>query len=131
MFRTSVWKTALMILAVFAAGLTLGVVGTARSIQRAYRERMDPQNWQPRTEEWLRKELGLSSEQITAAEPDIRRYIQELIALRDDADADRKQVIGRFLKQLAPGLTPEQKQKLETLIREKQKPSSAAGLTAS
>jgi len=130
MFRPSFWKTALMLAAVFAAGLTLGAVGTARSIQRTYRERMDPQTWQPRTEEWLRKELGLSSEQITAAKPDIERYITDLVALRDDVDADRKQVIGRFLVQLAPRLTAEQKQKLETLIREKQKQSSAASLVS-
>lgn len=124
MFRWAVLKTVLILVVVFAAGVTLGVVGTARTIQKTFRERMDSRSWQPRTEDWLQKELGLGKEQIGQARPEIEQYVKELVELRDDVDHQRKQVIGRFLVKLSTQLTPEQNEKLAAMVRERQQQSS-------
>ncbi len=113
------WKVLLGLLVVFLAGITIGSVGTLRYVQKRYEERANPDNWGPRTMTWLRTELQLSPEQETQIRPSVDRTVGELVALHDKAETERKDIFLRMLVEVTQYLTPQQHEKLKSMLQDR------------
>lgn len=117
------WKTVAGLLVVFAAGAVIGGVGTIRIVQRAVADKMNAATWTPRTLQWLRQEAKLTPEQESLIRPSVEKMTQELIELRSEAEARRREIFGRTLIAAAVHLSPPQQELLRAAIREKERTS--------
>lgn len=121
------WKLLLGLLAVFLAGTATGSVGMRSWIMKRFEERVNPDNWGPRTMNWLRTDLELSTEQETRVLPSVDQAVGGLVALRDNTDRERRAILSRMLTEVAQHLTPSQRDQLRTLIQDMEHRRKAGG----
>jgi hypothetical protein len=112
------WKIVLGLLIVFVAGLAIGSAATVGVIQRAYRQRMDPGTWTPRTMAWLDRDVQISSSQAAQVRPIVENSMQEINELRLEANQRRKQIFGELFGKISKYLTEPQRARLEAAIRQ-------------
>lgn len=106
------WKTILLVLVVFVAGLFCGAAGAVRAIQREYRNKLDETTWVPRTLDWLRDAASLTREQETKVRPIVEAAIARMKELRDESEAERKGIVKDLLIAVALELPKEQQEQL-------------------
>jgi hypothetical protein len=114
-------------LVVFVAGIVVGGAGTLRLVQQRYEERMNPENWEPRTMTWLSQELELTPQQHEQVRPAVRQAVADLSAFSDRADEDRRAILGRMLVQVSQQLTPTQQDRLREMIQQSQAKQKTTG----
>lgn len=106
------------LLLIFVAGIVVGSAGTLRFVQKRHEERMNPQNWEPRTMAWLNQELELTPPQQDQVRPAVQAAVADLVQLRDRADKERRATLHQMLRQVFQHLTPTQQDKLQDMIRQ-------------
>ncbi|MBS0209173.1 MAG: hypothetical protein JSS27_09485 [Planctomycetes bacterium] len=114
------WKTIVGLLVVFTAGLLIGSALTVGAIQRTARERMNPDNWTPRTLDWLRSEAKLRPDQESAVRPLVERSMQEMRELRDESSQRWRAVVGKLLTEVMPQLDESQQEQLREAVKRSQ-----------
>lgn len=120
-----VLKTLLVLGIVFAAGIVIGGVGTARYIQREYRARLDQAGWTPRTMDWIRKSASLTEPQENEIRPVVDASIKKLAALQKTAEEERKLIVGELVMNVAEKLpSPQREQFAEACRAAAAKPSA-------
>lgn len=113
--RRVLWIGGLLV--IFVAGIVVGSAGTARFLQKRYEERVNPDNWEPRTMNWLTTELELTPQQQDQVRPAVQAAVAELVQLRDRIDNERRATLHQMLQQILPHLKPAQKEKLQDMTR--------------
>ncbi|MBL9082077.1 MAG: hypothetical protein JNK76_09750 [Planctomycetales bacterium] len=107
------WKTILLVLVVFAAGMFCGAVGTIRAVQRDIRNKLDETTWMPRTLDWLRGAANLTPAQEDKAKPIVESAVARLKELRRESEAERKSVVKDLLISVALQLPEDQQHQLK------------------
>ncbi len=111
------WRLALGLVIVFLAGLALGLFAGAFHARRVFIARHGP-HMAGRMREHLRHELHLTSEQFEKIAPMIDRSAKQLEEIRRESSGRVAETIDESRREMAPLLTPEQRERLERM-REK------------
>jgi hypothetical protein len=112
------WKVWLGLAVVFVAGLVIGSALTVGAIQRNYRERMNPENWTPRTLAWMGAELKLRPDQESAVRPIVEKSMTEMRAMRDETEQHWRTIVGKLLTEVAPQLDEPQREHLREVVKQ-------------
>ena len=123
------WKIIIGLLVVFVAGLAIGSATTVGLIQGAYRQRMDPATWTPRTLAWLERDVQISASQAEQLRPEVDKSMRQMNELRTETNERRKQIFGELFGEIAKHLTQPQRERLEAAIRKAVARQAAAEAT--
>ncbi len=111
------WRLALGLIVVFLAGLALGLFAGAFHARRVFVAHHGPL-MAGRMREHLRHELHLTSEQLAKIAPLVDRSAGQLEEIRRQSSRRVAETIDESRREIAPLLTPEQRERLERM-REK------------
>lgn len=107
-------KSIFALVAVFLAGLLIGVVGTRMAIRQTVRTALNqPDRIWARFERRLASDLDLTPEQRVKAEEIFATARQDLVKLRSEVRPRYRQILEKAQDDLAVLLTPEQREKME------------------
>lgn len=112
------WKTILGLVVVFAAGVLIGMVGTAGAIKKEFHHRMDSTTWAPRTLAWIAEAGGLTPSQEDKIRPDVESAVKQLVELRTSAEQERKAILASLFADVLPKLDPPQREKLTQAVKD-------------
>lgn len=110
------WRLVLALVVVFFAGVAVGVMGAAhhaRDVSAAHHS----MHFDDRMRDHLRRELKLTPEQFERVAPIVDEMSKRLEVIRDDTRKRVTETMGESHREIAPLLTPEQREKLEQMKR--------------
>ncbi len=110
------WRLVLALVIVFCAGVAVGVLGAAHHARREFFARHSL-HFGDRMREHLRRELNLTPEQYDKVAPIIDEMSNRLEAIRGETRQKVAETMGESRNQIAPLLTPEQRDKLDQMKR--------------
>lgn len=108
------WRLLLALVAVFFAGVAVGVVGAAQHARHAFFARHS-MHFDDRMREQLRRELNLTAEQSEKIGPLVDEMSKRLEVIREDTSKRVAATMGESHNQIVPLLTAEQREKLEQM----------------
>jgi Spy/CpxP family protein refolding chaperone len=107
--------------AIFLAGVvTGGVTGFTVGRRSIFRPPPQPREMAPRILEGLKKDLSLTDEQVRQIQPLLQRHCSELGALHSGTRERMAEMIRKSHEEIGQFLTPEQRDKLAALDRERE-----------
>lgn len=112
------WKVALVLAAMFAAGMVTGGFLAGRVIKRVAEKRVLPEQWGPARLKMLAHRLELTPEQHEKLRPIVRRDVEDLGRIRNHAFGETRRILERMERDISAVLTPEQRVKFEQMNRE-------------
>lgn len=114
------WLNALVVAAIFAAGLVTGSLGSVRLAQGRVDHRLQSENLQAALMEILTRELALTPDQIQRVRPIVARASEEYRNVTLDTVQRVTQLVQAANQRIARELTPAQAEKLRQLEEERQ-----------
>jgi Spy/CpxP family protein refolding chaperone len=112
------WKVILVAVSIFAAGAVTGSVLTVRVIQKVTQQQINPERWPTSLLNTYQKRLKLTPEQMAQMKPALESAHEEWRRSLGSTVMNYGRIVRQLDEQLAPLLTPEQKQAHEELRQE-------------
>lgn len=113
------WKLVLLLTGIFLAGGVAGSFLTVRFGRHLIEKRPGPDQWAPARLKFLAEKLDLTKEQQEKLKPILRRDMDELGRIRDSSFEQSRVVFERMERDISAVLTPEQREKLEQLNKQR------------
>jgi|SRR6266536_271832 len=125
------FKSWLLLLLVFFAGVSVGVVGTGAVVRQVVRRiASNPDLVRERIGRELERKLDLSAEQRTKVRQVLLKSHERIKSLRREFQPRFFAIVEQAEADISATLTPEQREKFQRLIKEKEplwKPKGASG----